>query len=114
MAQLEPYKAKFDEANATVLYIAAEKREGMFKPAEFLQKNPVSFPFLLDEDRRVTKAYGVYHRAGVDAINIARPATFVIGPDGIIRFLYVGSSQVDRAPVEQVLDAVRQVNQKNF
>ncbi len=107
MAQLEPYKTQFEDAGATVLYIAAEKREGMFKPVEFLQKNPVSYPFLLDEDRRVTKAYGVYHRAGIDAINIARPATFVLGPDGIIRYLFVGSSQVDRAPVEQVLDAVR-------
>ncbi len=107
MAQLEPHKTQFEDAGATVLYIAAEKREGMFKPVEFLQKQPVSYPFLLDEDRWVTKAYGVYHRAGIDAINIARPATFVLGPDGIIRYLFVGSSQVDRAPVEQVLDAVR-------
>ena len=38
-----------------------------FKPEEFLANNPAPFPFLLDEDRRVTKAYGVYHRLGLDA-----------------------------------------------
>ena len=42
------------------------------------KKNPVSFPFLLDEDRVVTKNYGLYHLIGMDALNIAHPATLVI------------------------------------
>src|SRR5512143_341529 len=107
MAQLGPYEKQFDEIGADLILIAAEKRGHMFKPEEYLRKNPVPFPFLLDEDRSVTKLYGVYHRAGVDAINIARPATFVIGRDGIIRYLFVGSSQTDRAPVDDVLQAAR-------
>ena len=107
MAQLGPYEKQFDETGADLILIAAEKRGHMFKPEEFLRKNPVPFPFLLDEDRTVTKLYGVYHRAGIDAINIARPATFVIGKDGIIRYIYVGSSQTDRSPVEEVLQAAR-------
>jgi peroxiredoxin len=89
------------------VFIAAEKRTGMFNPQKFLDQHPTPFPFLLDEDRNVTKAYGVYHRLGVDAINIAHPATFVIGRDGVIRYIYVGASQTDRAPVEPVLDALK-------
>lgn len=102
-----PYETQFKEAGAELVLVAAEKRGGMFKPEEFLRKHPTSYFFLLDEDRSVTKLYGVYHRAGIDAINIAHPATFVIGRDGIIRYLYVGSSQTDRAPVEEILGAVR-------
>jgi len=106
MAQLEPLTGKIEKVGG-LLYIAAQKKDGMFNPQKFLEEHPVSFPFLLDADRAVTKSYGVYHLLGLDAINIARPATFVIGRDGIIRYLYVGSSQVDRAPVEEVLDALR-------
>ena len=86
-----------------LVYIAAEKRNGMFKPEEFLGKNPTSFPFLLDEDRSVTKSYGVYNRLSFEAINIARPATFVVAHEGVIRFIHVGSIQTDRADVQQVI-----------
>jgi peroxiredoxin len=107
MTQFGPYEGQFKGTGADLIFVAAEKREGMFKPEAFLRKHPTAYPFLLDEDRKVTKLYGVYHRAGMDAINIARPATFVIGQDGIIRYIFVGSSQTDRAPVDEVLQAAR-------
>ena len=109
MAQFEPEKDEIEKAGASVLYIAAEKRGGLFKPERFLAEHPVSFPFLLDEDRRVTKAYGLYHRIGMDAFNIAHPATLVVDGNGIIRYLYVGADQHDRAPMESVLDAIRKI-----
>jgi peroxiredoxin len=106
MAQFEPHKDEI-ERNGLLVYVAAEKRGGMFKPEKFLEKNPISFPFLLDEDRAVTKAYGVYKAMDIDSINIARPATFVLDKSGRIKYLYVGDGQTDRAPVEQVLQALR-------
>src|SRR5581483_6396438 len=111
MAQFEPLKEKIQEIGG-LIFIAAQKLGGMFNPQKFLQEHPVGFPFLLDEDRSVTKQYGVYHRLGIDAINIARPATFVIGQDGTVRYEYVGSTQVDRAEVEEVLDALEQAAKK--
>lgn len=106
MKLFEPVKA--DLANTgTLVFVAAEKRGGMFKPEEFLEKHPISYPFLLDEDRAVTKDYGVYHPFGIDAINIAHPATLVIGRDGAVRYIYVGSSQMDRAPLDGVLGALK-------
>ena len=110
MAQLEPMKAEIEQAGAQLVYIAAEKSTGVWKPAKFLQSHPVSFPFLLDEDRSVTKAYGLYHRLGVDAINIAHPATLVIDRNRKIEYIYRGDSQTDRAPFDQVLEAVRKVS----
>jgi len=110
MAQLEPMKPEIERAGGQVVFIAAEKRDGMFKPVKFLEKHPVSFPFLLDEDRTVTKAYGLYHRLGTDAINIAHPATLVIDGSGMVRYIYRGDEQTDRAPMEQVMEVIRKVS----
>lgn len=97
------------QADAELAFIAAEKRNGVFKPAKFLEKHPISFPFLLDEDRVVTKAYGLYHRIGMDALNIAHPATLVIDRERVVRYIYRGDNQHDRAPLEDVLKAVQEL-----
>lgn len=107
MAQLGPLEPAIAHAGASLVFIAAEKRGGLFKPEKYLAEHPTPFPFLLDEDRSVTKAYGVYHALGTDAFRIARPATFVLGRDAVIRFLYVGADQKDRAPIEPLLEAAR-------
>jgi len=109
MAQFEPVKNELEQAGAQVVFIAAEKRDGMFKPVKFLEKHPLLFPFLLDEDRAVTKAYGLYHRLGKDAINIAHPATLVIDGNGTVRYIYRGENQTDRAPIEQVMEAIKKL-----
>ena len=107
MAQLEPHK---DEilSRGSLVYVAAQKRGCILSsPGKFLQKNPVSFPFLLDEDRKVTKSYGVYTALSYDSINIAHPTTVAIDPSGKIVYVYVGSNQFDRAPVDPILEAFR-------
>ena len=113
MAQFEPLKKQIEEANSNLVFIAAEKREGFFKPTKHLRKHPASFPFLLDEDRKVTKAYGLYHRMGHDAYNIAHPATLVICRNsdggGIVRYVYRGDNQLDRAPLDEVLKALKEI-----
>ncbi len=110
MAQFESMQTEISKAGAQVAFVAAEKRAGMFKPAEFLAKSPISFPFLLDEDRSVTKAYGLYHRLGKDAFNIAHPATLVIDLNANIRFIYRGIDQNDRIPLAPVIEVVKKLN----
>jgi peroxiredoxin len=107
MVQFELMKTKFEQAELQVAYLAAERRNGMWKPVKFLAKHPVSFPFLLDEDRCVTKAYGLYHHLGHDAFHIAHPATLGISPNGTVRYIYRGDHQLDRAPLDLVIDAAR-------
>lgn len=109
MAQFEPLITEIEDAKAQLVYIAAEKAEGMWKPAKFFEKHPVSFPFLLDEDRSVTKAYGLHIRLAKDAINIAHPATLVIGTDRKLTYIYRGDNQADRAPVEEVMQALKKL-----
>jgi peroxiredoxin len=110
MAQFEPRRNEIEQAGAQLVFIAAERRTGVWKPVEFFEKHPTAFPFLLDESRSVTKAYGLYHRFGKDAINIAHPATFVVDRRGTVRFIYRGTSQTDRIPVDAVLAVVRKLS----
>jgi peroxiredoxin len=109
MAQLEPMKVEIKQAGAQLVYIAAEKANGVWKPVKFLQSHPVSYPFLLDEDRSVTKAYGLYHRLGMDAIHIAHPATLVVHRNRSVGYIYRGDNQTGRAPLPPVMAAVRKL-----
>jgi peroxiredoxin len=77
---------------------------------EVLRSHRVSYPFLLDEDRAVTKAYGLYHQLGMDAIHIAHPATLVIDRYRKFEYIHRGDSQTDRAPFDQVMKAVKKVS----
>lgn len=107
MAQLEPSKQDLEGLGTELTYIAAEKRNGVYKPMRFLGRNPISYPFLLDEDRTVTRAYGLYHGLGIDALNIAHPATLIVDRERIIRYIYQGENQHDRAPLDGVMAALR-------
>jgi len=107
MAQFEPLESTIEELGASVAYIAAEKPEGIWNPEKYLTEHPISFPFLLDEDRSVTKAYGLYHAFGHDAFRIAHPATLIVDRGGMIRYIYRGENQTDRAPVEEVMSALQ-------
>ena len=101
-----------EAAGAQLAFIAAEKRNGAWNPGKFLEKHPISFPFLLDEDRAVTKAYGLHHAFGADALNIAHPATLVIDHAGVVRCIYRGDNQNDRAPLDDVLRALVEVGKR--
>jgi len=64
------------------------------------------FPVLCDETRAVVKQYGVWHPIGIDAFNMSRPASFLIeAPSGAIRYMFVGSSQFERADLGSILTA---------
>lgn len=112
MAQFEPMVGEIEDAGAQLVYIAAEKRHAIFRPERFLEKHPISFPFLLDEDRSVTKAYGLYHRLGADAIHIAHPATLLVDRAGTVQYIYRGANQHDRAPMELVMAAIKNLAQE--
>ena len=63
------------------------------------------FPMLADTNRRLSTALGILD---VDA-GVAKRATYLVDPDGIIRFVYVTDMSVGRNPAEvlRVLDALQ-------
>jgi peroxiredoxin len=109
MTQLESRRPEIEAAGAQLAYIAAEKRDGVWKPGKFLEKHPIAGVFLLDEDRNVTKGYGLHHALATDALNIAHPATLVIDHGGSVRYIYRGDNQLDRAPLDEVLKALKEI-----
>jgi peroxiredoxin len=113
MTQLESRRPEIEAAGAQLALIAAEKRDGVWKPGKFLEKHPIAGVFLLDEDRTVTKAYGLHHALATDALNIAHPATLVVGRDddrsGTVRYIYRGANQLDRAPLDEVLRVLKEI-----
>jgi peroxiredoxin len=106
MTQFESRRTEIEATGAQLAFLAAEKRDGVWRPGRFLEKHPIASVFLLDEDRAVTKAYGLHHALGTDAINIAHPATFVIDRGGLVRYIYRGDNQLDRASIDDVLGAL--------
>ena len=59
----------------------------------YVEDTGLPFNILIDESRDVLRAYGVWHRIGIDAWNIARPALFLIDRDGAIRYSFIGRHQ---------------------
>jgi len=109
MTQFESRRQDIEAAGAQLAFLAAEKRDGVWKPGKFLEKHPIASVFLLDEDRVVTKAYGLHHALGADAINIAHPATLIIDRGGTVRYIYRGANQLDRASIDDVLGALKEI-----
>ena len=89
-----------------MIVVAAQKIDGWFKGKDHVQSRKYPFPILFDETREVTRAYGVYHALAVDAFNIARPATFVVGRDGKICWIAVSPSQHERPRLDDVFAAI--------
>ena len=78
--------------------------------AGFAERNGIMFPLLVDKDRSVIKAYGVYHWLSLEAYNIARPATFVIDKRGIIQYMYIGTHQFDLVDQSEVVECLKSID----
>jgi peroxiredoxin len=72
----------------------------------YVEEAGLPFHILVDETREVTKRYGVWHRVGLDAWNISRPALFVIDATGAIRAVFVGESQEEFPAADEIETAL--------
>jgi peroxiredoxin len=72
----------------------------------YIEDAGLPFHILVDDARDVVKAYGVWHKVGLDAWNIARPALFLIDRQGIVRYSFVASSQFEFVRHETILDEI--------
>ena len=72
----------------------------------YVEESGLPFNILVDDSRDVVKAYGVWHRLGLDAWNIARPALFLIDRDRSIRYSFVADSQEEFPSHEEILRAL--------
>jgi len=76
----------------------------------YVEDTGLPFNILVDESRDVMKAYGVWHRLGLDAWNIARPALFLIDSSSHIHYSFVGDSQEEFPSPEEISGALALMN----
>jgi len=87
-----------------VAVIVAQSRDAV---RTYIEETGLPFDILIDQTRTVLKAYGVWHKVGLDAWNIARPALFLIDRAGAIRYSFIADSQKEfpsSAEIDRALD----------
>ena len=83
--------------------VLAQNRDAVRR---YIEETGLPFDVLIDERRDMAKAYGVWHRIGIDALNIARPAVFLVEQDGSIGYSFIGDSQKEYPTQEELLKAI--------
>jgi peroxiredoxin len=87
-----------------VVAVVAQKSEAVRR---YIEESGLPMDVLIDESRDVLKAYGVWHRVGIDAWNIARPSLFIVDRDGRIRYSFIADKQHEFPSGEEIRTALR-------
>jgi peroxiredoxin len=82
----------FAALGASVLAVVTQRSE---KVKRYVEDQGLPFEILIDDSRDVVKAYGVWHRFGFDAWNIAKPSVFLIDRAGVVRYVFVADFQTE-------------------
>jgi peroxiredoxin len=94
MPSIERLRRALDGRRFVVL--AVNVGEGARVARDFTQKMPLGFTYLLDRDTRTAKAWGAR----------LLPASFVIGPDGAVRYSYFGALDWSREDLRAAISAL--------
>ncbi len=100
---LTDYHERFEKASCSLVAVVCERTESL---AHYLTEKPVSFPVVVDSDRRVSRAYGVWQRLSLPVWNIARPSSFLLDRCGYVVFSYVAPLQIHAADLGEILTRV--------
>ena len=73
----------------------------------YLDAGTCPFSLLIDPAFEASRAFGVFQKFSWGAVNVARPAGFVIDRCGFLRYCHTGSSPVDAAPLDELLGSLR-------
>jgi thiol-disulfide isomerase/thioredoxin len=94
MPSIERLRASLDGRPFAVLAVNLAEPESRIR--KFLEAVPVSFPVLLDKNAQAAKAW----QARV------LPATFIVGPDGVVRYQYFGELDWSKPEVRETILAL--------
>ena len=101
--------SEFDARGLRVVGISVDPPEVNRRQS---QKLGYTFPLLSDPDTRVIRRYDVLHRGmGPKGSDIARPAEFLLDPNGIVRWVNLTENIAVRARPEQVFEAFEQIGE---
>ena len=98
----------FRNAGAEVLTLSVDDIEHNAKVSKSLGLN---FPILSDVENTVIRAWGVVDQGGgIGGADIARPATFILDAEGIIRWRDLASNWRIRSSPDEIIEAIHRMD----
>ena len=88
--------AEFEEMNVYVLGVSVDSIDSHKKWIESGELGDVNFPLISDESKTMTNDYGVMK----EDEQLAFRGTFIIAPDGVVRYMLVSDNDVGRSVTE--------------
>lgn len=100
--------AALNDLNATVFGVSVD---APFANKAFAEKNGLNFPLLSDYAREAVRAYDVAHDdfAGMPGYTAAKRSVFVIDPEGVVRYAWVGPNPGVEPNYDEVKAAVAKI-----
>jgi peroxiredoxin len=98
--ELAQHSAEYVAKGLQVVTVVAQSSDVVRR---YVEDHGLPFNILIDQSRDVLKAYGVWHRLGLDAWNIARPALFIIDRSGAVRYSFVSERQDEFPSHEDIM-----------
>lgn len=97
---------KFTKLNVEIVGISVDDAESH---DAFAKKFGLQFPLLVDEDAKISKAYGAYN----DWMNRSSRAYFIVDNKGVIRYALVEKSPASREDTDDLLKIVKDILKGN-
>tara|TARA_Y100000588_G_scaffold374704_1_gene450131 strand:+ start:10624 stop:10935 length:312 start_codon:yes stop_codon:yes gene_type:complete len=94
---------EWDHRNVQISAIYGQDGDSVSRLAE---DRALPFPIYVDAERAAIRRYGVYVRINFESWNMARPSLFLINSNREIRYIYVGSNQMDWPDSPQILTLI--------
>jgi peroxiredoxin len=114
MSELQGLQSRIHDiraAGAELVAISVDQEEDGRRVVDRLDAD---FPVLSDPDAAAISAYGVLHPGGgIGGADIARPATFLIDPDGVIRWRQLTENWRVRVRPQQVIEAIESTSRSD-
>ena len=73
----------------------------------YLDAGTCPFSLLADPAFEASEVFCVFQKFSWGAVNVARPASFIIDRCGFLRYCHTGSSPLDAAPLDELLGSLR-------
>ncbi|MBZ9730153.1 peroxiredoxin [Salegentibacter sp. JZCK2] len=104
------YKDKFEARNTKVMALSVdgvESHKGWIEDINETQNTTVNFPIIADEDKKVSKLYGMIHPKADDTLTVR--SVYVIGPDKTIKLMitYPASTGRNFDELLRVIDSLQ-------
>ena len=100
MRSLQENLAKFDTRGVRIVAISVDTPEITRKHCE---KLGFTYTFLSDSQTEVIRRYDLLHKGGGGGKDIARPAEFLIDPNGLVRWVNLTEDYRVRLRPEHIL-----------